>query len=98
MIRRGALGVFAVFSVAALALAACGGDDSSNSSSNNTTAATTKTSATNASGTSTVSIKMTDLGDTLVTADGRTLYIFKSDSKGKSNCNTGCDSTWPPLA
>jgi predicted lipoprotein with Yx(FWY)xxD motif len=28
-----------------------------------------------------------------------TLYAFKADAKGKSNCNTGagCETTWPPL-
>jgi predicted lipoprotein with Yx(FWY)xxD motif len=95
MIRSGALRMFAGLAVAALVFAACGGDDSSNnSSSNNTTATTTKTSA---SGSDTVSIAMTKLGDTLVDSKGMTLYIFKSDAKGKSNCNAGCDSTWPPL-
>jgi predicted lipoprotein with Yx(FWY)xxD motif len=25
------------------------------------------------------------------------LYVFASDSPGKSSCNAGCDSAWPPL-
>jgi len=25
------------------------------------------------------------------------LYFFDGDLKGKSNCNAGCDSAWPPL-
>ena len=26
-----------------------------------------------------------------------TLYVYEKDSRGKSNCNAGCDSAWPPL-
>ena len=30
--------------------------------------------------------------------DGKTLYVFDKDSSGKSNCNDGCATAWPPFA
>jgi predicted lipoprotein with Yx(FWY)xxD motif len=36
-------------------------------------------------------------GTILTTSSGRSLYLFSEDSKGHSSCNSGCDSTWPPL-
>jgi predicted lipoprotein with Yx(FWY)xxD motif len=88
--------------VGALVLAACGGDDDSASANNTgattTTAAATSTSAGGAaSGSFTVAVAKTALGDTLVDAQGRTLYAFKADKGGKSACNTGCVENWPPL-
>ncbi|WP_435364847.1 COG4315 family predicted lipoprotein [Haloarchaeobius sp. DYHT-AS-18] len=40
-----------------------------------------------------------DLGDILVGPDGRTLYMFDSDTQGSgsSTCSDGCASAWPPL-
>lgn len=37
-------------------------------------------------------------GQTLTGEDGRTLYIFKADTKdsGKSVCNGDCATNWPP--
>jgi predicted lipoprotein with Yx(FWY)xxD motif len=37
-------------------------------------------------------------GKTLTGEDGKTLYIFKADTKdsGKSTCNGDCATTWPP--
>lgn len=29
--------------------------------------------------------------------EGSSLYVFEGDSPGKSNCNAGCASAWPPL-
>jgi predicted lipoprotein with Yx(FWY)xxD motif len=39
----------------------------------------------------------TKLGNTLVTASGRTLYLFAKDKNGKSSCTGQCASFWPPL-
>jgi predicted lipoprotein with Yx(FWY)xxD motif len=38
-----------------------------------------------------------DLGDFLVTADGRTLYTFKNDTAGVSACDADCAKNWPPF-
>jgi predicted lipoprotein with Yx(FWY)xxD motif len=37
-----------------------------------------------------------DLGDFVVDADGRTLYIFLNDSPGTSACSAECAADWPP--
>ena len=29
--------------------------------------------------------------------DGKTLYTFDKDAAGKSNCNGGCATAWPPF-
>ncbi|WP_406820402.1 hypothetical protein ACJA3S_25465 [Pseudomonas sp. KnCO4] len=36
-------------------------------------------------------------GGMLVDAAGMTLYTFDKDTGGKSMCNDGCASNWPPL-
>ena len=37
------------------------------------------------------------LGNILVGSNGMTLYAFDNDSQGKSACNNGCATNWPPL-
>jgi predicted lipoprotein with Yx(FWY)xxD motif len=37
------------------------------------------------------------LGTILVDSKGRTLYLFRSDSRSKSTCSGACASAWPPL-
>lgn len=38
-------------------------------------------------------------GSMIVDAQGRTVYMFDKDvaNSGKSECNAGCDATWPPV-
>jgi predicted lipoprotein with Yx(FWY)xxD motif len=91
---RGAFSLITSLALGAVVLAACG-SSSSNASSTGTTATTAGGSG--ATSGATVSLSSTALGPTLVDAQGRTLYVFKSDTPGKSNCNAGCDGTWPPL-
>src|SRR5947209_3731840 len=38
------------------------------------------------------------LGAILTDSSGRTLYVFKNDTPGTSNCNGSCATTWPPFA
>jgi predicted lipoprotein with Yx(FWY)xxD motif len=86
--------------VGALVLAACGssgGKSSSGGSTTTTAGGGATTTAAPATGSFTVSVSSTSLGDTLVDSNGRTLYAFKVDTKGKSMCNAGCDTTWPAL-
>jgi predicted lipoprotein with Yx(FWY)xxD motif len=45
-----------------------------------------------------VSIRKTALGNVLVDARGRTLYLFEKDKRGKSACYGACAAYWPPLA
>ncbi len=44
-----------------------------------------------------VSLRQTSLGNILVDAAGRTLYLFTSDKDASSTCYEGCDEYWPPL-
>jgi predicted lipoprotein with Yx(FWY)xxD motif len=37
------------------------------------------------------------LGDLLVDAQGRTLYLFRKDTGTTSTCTGACASAWPPL-
>ena len=47
---------------------------------------------------STVSVvKDAKLGPYLVGPDGKTLYMFKKDTAGVSNCSGGCAKIWPAL-
>jgi predicted lipoprotein with Yx(FWY)xxD motif len=36
------------------------------------------------------------LGQIIVDAQGRTLYLFEADKGGKSNCDGPCAAAWPP--
>jgi predicted lipoprotein with Yx(FWY)xxD motif len=40
----------------------------------------------------------TDKSGVLTDNNGKTLYIFKKDSAGQSNCNGPCAKAWPPFA
>jgi predicted lipoprotein with Yx(FWY)xxD motif len=39
----------------------------------------------------------TSNGKAWTDAKGMTLYTFDKDTAGKSNCNGGCATAWPPL-
>jgi predicted lipoprotein with Yx(FWY)xxD motif len=45
----------------------------------------------------TVQVRRTGLGKILVDSGGRTLYLFKKDTRGKSRCSGSCAVNWPPL-
>lgn len=45
----------------------------------------------------TVQVRRTSLGQILVDSRGRTLYLFKKDTGGKSRCSGSCAVNWPPL-
>ena len=45
----------------------------------------------------TLALRQTGLGEILVNAKGRTLYLFMKDVKGRSACSGGCAAYWPPL-
>jgi predicted lipoprotein with Yx(FWY)xxD motif len=45
----------------------------------------------------TVHVATSKYGPILVNAQGRTLYLFIPDTKGKSTCYHGCAKVWPPL-
>ena len=39
----------------------------------------------------------TDSNGVMASKDGKTLYTFTKDAAGKSNCNGGCATAWPPF-
>ncbi len=45
----------------------------------------------------TIGVANESLGNVLVDARGRTLYLFQSDSGTKSTCSGACAIEWPPL-
>jgi predicted lipoprotein with Yx(FWY)xxD motif len=44
-----------------------------------------------------VSTVVTEKGDVLAGKDGMTLYTFKNDKAGQSNCYDACAANWPPF-
>lgn len=50
-----------------------------------------------AQGAGDITVGDTDLGPTLVDADGKTLYALTDDSPGTSTCNDACAGAWPPV-
>jgi predicted lipoprotein with Yx(FWY)xxD motif len=44
-----------------------------------------------------VALRSTTLGNVLVDARGRTLYLFEKDKQGRSACYGTCATYWPPL-
>jgi predicted lipoprotein with Yx(FWY)xxD motif len=78
----------AVVPLIALALAGCG--------SSNQASASAPPTASNGQP-ATVGIANTDLGNILVDAQGRTLYLFGKDSGTTSACTGSCATFWPPL-
>ncbi|MET0903499.1 MAG: hypothetical protein ABWZ52_09685 [Acidimicrobiales bacterium] len=89
------LAVLAVLSVAA----ACG-DDDDDASSTTTSPPSSESSSTESteadSGTATVELADSDLGQ-ILTSEGQTLYTFKPDAGGAPTCNDDCATSWPPL-
>jgi predicted lipoprotein with Yx(FWY)xxD motif len=47
--------------------------------------------------TGTVAVASSSLGDVLVDAQGRTVYLFGADTGTKSACSGACALSWPPL-
>jgi predicted lipoprotein with Yx(FWY)xxD motif len=80
----------AIVALAGLALAACG-------SSGGTSTATPQPPKTSTGTPATVGVTSTTLGNILVDAQGRTLYLFQKDSGTTSTCTGACATFWPPL-
>jgi predicted lipoprotein with Yx(FWY)xxD motif len=83
----------AVAATSLLTLTACGSGSSTTASppSGGTNANVSQT----ASG---VHVETTSLGRVLADADGNTVYMFSTDSSGKSTCDATCLQYWPPVA
>jgi predicted lipoprotein with Yx(FWY)xxD motif len=80
----------------ALALAACGGGQPATPSDSGAQAPASPSPAP-AEPQAAVASARSSLGQTLVDAEGRTLYAFTKDKAGKSSCYGDCEATWPAL-
>jgi predicted lipoprotein with Yx(FWY)xxD motif len=74
-----------------LALAGCGGDG--DEAAQTTTPAPSSSEQSNGHA---LAVGDTDIGDVVVNASGRTLYMFTKDSGAKSSCSGDCAKQWPP--
>ena len=86
-----------------LAFSACGGDTEPTTQPNTPAPTPTPTQSTQAPtlgstprGT-TVNVATSPLGQILIDAEGRTLYLFMRDTANTSVCTGGCAQTWPAL-
>jgi predicted lipoprotein with Yx(FWY)xxD motif len=79
-----------------LALAACGGGQPASSPDSGAQAPASPSPAP-AESQAAVATARSPLGQTLVDAEGRTLYAFTKDKGGKSSCYGDCEATWPAL-
>jgi predicted lipoprotein with Yx(FWY)xxD motif len=99
--RRRVLAVVALLGLA-VALAACGDDSSDDAGDNGsddttTTEAAPDTSAA-ATGPATVALGDTELGEVLVDAEGKTLYLYTPDEQGATTtASAELQQAWPPL-
>ena len=85
---------------AAFVAAACGGGTSSYGSSASTSAGGSTGAASppgSPAPSATLGIRTAALGQILVDANGRTLYLFEKDSGTASSCYDACAAVWPPL-
>ena len=94
------LRLLAACGVFVLIAAACGGDDDDDANTSATSTSTgsdSTTTAANSDDDATLTVAETALGDTLVDATGKTLYVFDNDAADTSVCTGQCESVWPPL-
>ena len=80
-----------IVALAGLILAACGSSGGSSST------ASVQPPKNNAGTPATVGVTSTSLGNILVDAQGRTLYLFQKDTGTTSTCTGACATNWPPL-
>lgn len=94
--------------VAAALLAAGCGSSSTNAASGSTSSkssggygygapAKSATTTAPATGSATVSSRMTSLGQVLVDGNGMTIYLFEKDKGTTSMCDSSCAKFWPPV-
>jgi predicted lipoprotein with Yx(FWY)xxD motif len=62
-----------------------------------TSGASTQNASQNVAAGSAISLKQTSLGQTLVDANGRTLYLFDGDKRNMSTLSVAGQAVWPPF-
>ncbi|HEX4225779.1 MAG TPA: hypothetical protein VHZ97_25670 [Pseudonocardiaceae bacterium] len=94
------LGMIGIAGASAALLAACSSGTTASGSNTSSNAPAPTTTSSSASTTSAdLSTAQSSLGTIVVDSKGRTVYLFTVDTNNppKSNCDTGCDSVWPPV-
>jgi predicted lipoprotein with Yx(FWY)xxD motif len=84
----GRIKVVAVVALFPLVMAACSGDEGTDEG----TGAQPEQPAD-----PTVAVEDSDLGQIVVDAEGKTLYVFLADEGSDSTCYDDCEANWPPL-
>ena len=84
----GRIKVFAVVALFPLLMAACSDDEPSNGGAEPQPDDTAE---------ATVAVEDSDLGQIVVDAEGKTLYVFLADEGSDSTCYDDCEAAWPPL-
>jgi predicted lipoprotein with Yx(FWY)xxD motif len=85
--------LMAVAAASLLTLSACGSSSTTASPPSSGTNANAAAPAANG-----LHVVTTSLGKVLADARGNTVYMFTTDSSGKSTCNSTCLQYWPPVA
>ena len=88
--RSARLRIVAVVGTLALAMAACSNGEEPGGG-------TQAPEETEAPAEATVAVADSDLGEIVVDAEGRTLYVFLADEGTESTCYDECEDSWPPL-
>lgn len=102
MRRFAAVALIAGLAVLTAGGAACGSSSDEGVGSETTepsAGSTTSTTSTDAgdAGAVEITVSSSELGDIVVDGEGRTLYLFTSDSGSESTCYGACEAAWPPL-
>jgi predicted lipoprotein with Yx(FWY)xxD motif len=100
--RSGRIRMLAVAALFPLVLGACSNDDDSGgggtpSSAESPEPSTESPEPSEAPADATVAVEESDLGQIVVDAEGRTLYVFFADTGSDSTCYDDCEASWPPL-
>ena len=85
--------VFAIAALFPLVLSACSDDVDTGDGGTPTSAESPSEEMVDA----TVAVEDSDLGQIVVDAEGRTLYVFLVDEGTESTCYDDCEASWPPL-
>jgi predicted lipoprotein with Yx(FWY)xxD motif len=91
------LGLAAVF---ALLMAACGNDDEPTGGAQPSPTEESESPTPSEEPAAAATIEVTEdeeLGEFVVDAEGRSLYVFLADEGTASTCYEDCEATWPPL-
>jgi predicted lipoprotein with Yx(FWY)xxD motif len=94
----GRIKVLAVAALFLLAMAACSDDvDPGDGTSSPTESSEPSEEPSEEPAEATIAVEDSDLGQIVVDAEGRTLYVFLVDEGTESTCYDDCEASWPPL-